>query len=231
MQEKQNKRNFHKELALSRLGETKRSIISDTLMCVDEYKTNSDIWVRFIDTGTLVHTTYSNFANGKVKDPMCPSVFGIGYLGEGDYQVKINNKTTHQYMTWQSMLRRCYSMVAQLRYPCYKGCTVDKRWLNYQNFAKWYDANYYEIEGETISLDKDILVKGNKVYSESTCLFIPKSINTMFARCSDKNRILKKLETYKGKMPDNVYNSVYMRLQTDEIAPTPIETISQSSVV
>ncbi|MCM3444363.1 hypothetical protein [Metabacillus halosaccharovorans] len=227
MEEKQSKRNFFKELALSRLGETRLSEISNSLMCVDEYNTHNDIWVRFIDTGTLVHTTYQNFANGKVKDPMCPSVFGIGYLGdEGEYQVKINNETTPQYMTWQSMLRRCYSFISLIKYPCYKGCSVDNRWLNYQVFGKWYDENYYDIEGETISLDKDILVEGNKVYSESTCLFVPKSINTMFARCKDKNRILNKLETYKGKMPDDVYNKVYIRLTTDEIVPTPIDTIS-----
>ena len=29
-------------------------------------------------------------------------------------------------------------------------------------------------------LDKDILVKGNKVYSSETCIFVPQKINTLF---------------------------------------------------
>ena len=31
-------------------------------------------------------------------------------------------------------------------------------------------------------LDKDILVKGNKVYSPETCIFVPKTINSLFTK-------------------------------------------------
>jgi hypothetical protein len=36
-------------------------------------------------------------------------------------------------------------------------------------------------------LDKDILIKGNKVYSPETCIFIPSEINTLFVK-NDVNR-------------------------------------------
>ena len=45
----------------------------------------------------------------------------------------------------------------------YTNCEVDEDWLNFQNFAKWYKENYYEIEGEQMELDKDILYKHNKL--------------------------------------------------------------------
>ena len=56
-----------------------------------------------------------------------------------------------------------------------------------QNMCKWLEENYYEIPGEQMCLDKDILYKGNKIYSRNTCIFVPQRINTLFVKC-DKNR-------------------------------------------
>ena len=89
------------------------------------------------------------------------------------------------------MLKRCYSKDYQNKKPTYIGCEVYNEWLNFQSFAKWFEENYYEIEGETIALDKDILVKNNKIYSPNTCVFVPERINTLFTK-ADKSR---------GKLP------------------------------
>ena len=85
------------------------------------------------------------------------------------------------------MLERCYSKEKRYKNPTYEDCTVCKEWHNFQNFAKWYEENYYEIEGEKMCLDKDILVKGNKIYSPSTCILVPNRINVLFCK-SDKVR-------------------------------------------
>ena len=53
--------------------------------------------------------------------------------------------------------------------------------------AKWIDENYYEVPGEKMCLDKDIVYKGNKVYSRETCIFVPQRINKLFVK-SDKAR-------------------------------------------
>ena len=63
-----------------------------------------------------------------------------------------------------------------MRHPTYKDVTVCEEWHNFQNFAKWFEDNY--VEG--FELDKDILVKGNKIYSPETCCFVPKEINSLF---------------------------------------------------
>ena len=81
------------------------------------------------------------------------------------------------------MLKRCYDSKLHEKYPTYIDCEVDKKWLDYQNFAKWYENNYYEIEGQKMTLDKDILCKGNKIYSPETCIFVPERINTLFIKC------------------------------------------------
>ena len=83
------------------------------------------------------------------------------------------------------MLKRCYSSKFQEKNPSYKGCYVCDNWLYYSNFKKWYDENYYEIDGKILQLDKDILVKGNKVYSPDTCVFVPKFINSLFTKCQN----------------------------------------------
>ena len=71
----------------------------------------------------------------------------------------------------------------QEKQPSYIGCLVDEEWHNFQNFAEWFEDNY--VEGW--HLDKDILIKGNKIYSPETCCFVPLEINSLFTK-SDKIR-------------------------------------------
>ena len=80
------------------------------------------------------------------------------------------------------MLGRCYNPKYQEKEPSYKGCMVEEYLLNFQHAAEWYNENYYEIPGEKMCLDKDILCKGNKVYSREACIFVPKRINNLFTK-------------------------------------------------
>jgi hypothetical protein len=80
----------------------------------------------------------------------------------------------HIYQKWISMLKRCYSDKYHALHPSYSQCCVCDEWLVLSNFRKWFIDNY--IDG--YELDKDILCKGNKVYSPNTCCFVPKEINT-----------------------------------------------------
>lgn len=153
-----------------------------TIMKIVSYKNTHKLWVKF-EKGGLVQSTWQNFCNGNIKNPYDSSVYGIGFIGEGDYKVSEKCKSTRQYKTWQSMLGRGYDDKYHITHPSYIGCSVSEEWHNFQNFAKWYDENYYEFEGLPTELDKDILVKGNKVYSSENCVFVPHSINKLFLRC------------------------------------------------
>jgi hypothetical protein len=117
-----------------------------------------------------------------MNNKFIPTVCGVGYLGEGAYKSTIKHKKTSQYETWTKMLKRCYTENMLKVYPTYKDCKVYYGWLNFQNFAKWYDENYYQIECERMELDKDILIKGNKIYSPEACIFVNREINSLFVR-------------------------------------------------
>lgn len=178
-------RGSYREQALSRVGETRRNNMG-SLMTVDTYNNSSDVWVRFIETGNMVNTTWSSFLLGNVKSVYDKSKYGIGYIGEGEYKVSENGVFSQAYIVWSSMLARIFSHDLQKKQPTYIGCTLAEEWLNYQNFAEWFEDNYYEIEGHRTHLDKDILVKGNKHYSPETCVFVPQFINGLFLRRAAK---------------------------------------------
>lgn len=76
--------------------------------------------------------------------------------------------------TWTSMLRRCYSVKYQDRFPTYKDCTVSDEWLSFSNFRSWMMTQNWEGK----ELDKDLLIKGNKIYSPDTCVFVSQAVNS-----------------------------------------------------
>lgn len=172
---------------IDRIGETGTNNFGSEMIIV-EYRGchNVDIYFPKHDY-TTKGVQYGDFKKGKIKSPYDRSIFRIGYLGEGKYKTKENGKITKCYQTWHDMLRRCYDEKLHEKQPTYIGCKVCEEWLCFQNFAEWYNENYYEIKGERICLDKDILVKKNKIYSPEACMFVPEKINILFVKC-DKSR-------------------------------------------
>lgn len=153
-------------------------------MVITKYRNAMDIDVYFPEYDYITkNVQYGNFKKGNIKCPYERRYYGIGYLGEGEYEVRENGKLTKVFTTWHSMLQRCYSEKYHGRQPTYIDCKVCKEFHNFQNFAKWYENNYYKVEGERMHLDKDILLKGNKIYSKETCIFVPERINTLFTKC------------------------------------------------
>ena len=157
-------------------------------MIIKRYRTNKDIDVYFPKYNwTAKHVIYKNFKNGQIKCPYERRYFNVGYLGEGKYMVSENRKLKQEYKIWYDMLRRCYDPKLHERYTTYENCKVEDYLLNFQHMGEWIENNYYEVPGEKMCLDKDILYKGNKIYSRDTCIFVPQRINALFTK-SDKTR-------------------------------------------
>ena len=155
-------------------------------MKIIEYISYDNITVLFLDTNTIVEKReYAKFLSGQIRNPEYPTVCGVGYIGSGEYKSFINGHITKEYQCWRDMIRRVYGDTEKSKF--YKNCSISKEWYNFQNFAKWYKDNYYQIDNERMELDKDIIYKGNKIYSPDTCIFVPQFINKIFTK-NNKNR-------------------------------------------
>ena len=111
-------------------------------------------------------------------------VQGIGTKGTlyPTWNGKINLK---EYDIWVNMLRRCTEKLWTKR-PTYIGTTCSENFKSYSFFYEWCQTQFgfgnIDEKGKSWQLDKDILFKGNKVYSEDTCVFVPHKINTLITK-------------------------------------------------
>ena len=152
-------------------------------MIIKEYRSCMNIDVYFPEyKWTAKHVQYDNFKKGEIKCSYEPRTLGVGYLGEGKYKTRENGKVHKYYKIWHGMLTRCYDPKFHEKRPTYDGCKVEDYLLNFQHIAEWIENNYYEVPGEKMCLDKDILCKGNKIYSRETCIFVPQKIKRLFVK-------------------------------------------------
>ncbi len=172
----------------NRLGEVRENN-QGTKMKIVQYRNYNDIDVEFMDDFhyTKRHQAYSNFRTGSIKNPYDKTICGVGYIGVGEYQTGTKTKHTEEYQNWTCMIRRCYDESLKDRYSAYYGdCIVCEEWHCFQTFAKWWNDNIYRVGTERMHLDKDILVRGNRIYSPKTCLIVPQRINMLFKKKPNK---------------------------------------------
>lgn len=117
--------------------------------------------------------------NKSIDNMNSKMVYGVGF---DDSTINSNPIAVSK---WYGMFKRCYGKSYHKTHPTYIDCAVDERWFLFSNFEKWFnDKENGYIEG--YHLDKDILVKGNKVYSPDTCCFVPREINSLFIKNDSK---------------------------------------------
>jgi len=142
-----------------------------------EYISNKNVVVKFVDTGYVTQTTLSEIQRGSVKDRLRASVFGVGVVG--DAPTRIDGKELREYVLWSGVVERCYCGKAQGRNAkSYEDCSMSENFRYYHYFKDWCN-NQIGFDQAGWELDKDILVKGNRIYSEDVCVFVPHAINSL----------------------------------------------------
>ena len=145
-----------------------------------KYNDNKNVEIQFLNTGFEKSVQLVHIKNGDVKDPYVPSVCGVGIIGT-KYPVSEGGVLTKEYKLWCHVLERCYSVTYQKKQPTYEGCEVSDNFKSYEYFYEWCNEQI-GFGNDGFELDKDLLIKGNKVYNESTCVFIPNEINLLLTK-------------------------------------------------
>ena len=180
-----------------------------------KYNDSRNVEIQFLKTGYETSVELGNIKSGSVKDLYSPSVYGAGITGT-KYPPTINGVITKEYDLWQSMLQRCYSKNFQKKHQTYEGCEVSDNFKSYEYFYEWCNKQIgfsNDGDGNPFQLDKDLLIKGNKVYSETTCVFLPREINLLLVKrevlrgkhligvswCNTKKAFVAQVNKNKGK--------------------------------
>lgn len=155
-----------------------------TLMKIIEYNSSQSIVIEFQDGHkNRLKCKYCQFKEGTLTSPYDKTVLNVGYIGEGKYNFK---DYPIIWKCWHDLLTRNYDAYFINKHLTYKDCFIEEDLLCFQNFAKWFEENYYDCNGEQMCLDKDILIKGNKIYSKDSMIFVPQSINKLFIKQQNK---------------------------------------------
>ena len=127
-------------------------------------------------------------------------------VNNGKYPTKRNGVHLKEYTMWRNMISRCYSEEIQKIRPTYKNCTVSDNFKDYSYFYEWCQNQIgFGLDGW--SLDKDLLFKGNKIYSDDTCVFIPDEINSL----------LTKRQNFRGDHPIGVHFVKHIKKYAAEV--------------
>ena len=145
-----------------------------------KYNDSGNVEIQFLKTGFKTTVRLGSIRIGSVKDPYSASVYDVGISGT-KYPPTINDVKTKEYGLWQNMLERCYSNSSKKRRPTYKDCKVSENFKSFEYFYEWCHKQI-GFGNEGWQLDKDLLTKGNKVYSEDSCIFIPNEINLLLTK-------------------------------------------------
>lgn len=134
--------------------------------------------VKFINSGYETKVGTGRIKDRNIKDRLSSTVVGGGIIGD---EMKAP-QTHHLYNRWWNMLNRCYNPNAS-RYPLYgaKGVYVCEEWKYFPNYVRDISSKdsyekILEFPNEW-DIDKDILIRGNKCYSNATTLIVEKKIN------------------------------------------------------
>ncbi len=149
-----------------------------------KYNGSKNVEIQFLKTGYQTSVRLGDIRNGNLKDPYSPSVYSIGIVGT-KYPISEGGVLTKEYILWTHMLQRCYSDSYKKKQPTYEGCEVGDNFKYYEYFYEWCNKQIgFGNEGDEnpFHLDKDLLIKGNKVYSENTSVFIPREINQVLVK-------------------------------------------------
>ena len=154
---------------------------------VIHYDSSVKVKVRFVESGFERLARLTDILKGEVRDNSVSTVFNFGICDIAGY---VNGVNTAEYVYWVCMLERCYEKSGRSG-ASYLDCTVSQKFRRLSDFSRWCEnqTGFKNVDdkGRKYHLDKDILVKGNKIYPPETCCFVPQEVNKLLLK-RDRSR-------------------------------------------
>lgn len=156
----------------------------------------------------LIYVTYNEY------EKLYKKVIEVSELNREQEYLNFNTvKGNPAYHIWNCIYLRCYGNNAN---RCY-GSTMCDLWREDTDaFAEWYSVNYYECNGETMMVDKDLLCRGNTEYASDKCCLLPQTINLALASATKRrnfyNKHIKTKDFPVGVSYDASKNKYYARI-------------------
>ena len=193
---------------------------------VIEYQDSRTVNIVFDGYEKHIKTLRSDhLREGKFKNNYKPVLFGVGYIGEGKYRPRDNAFMKMVYDTWKNMIARGYSDETKAKQPTYVSVSVCEDWFNFQNFADWMIN--HEFSGLGYHLDKDLISRGNKLYSKENCTLLPRELNAVL---SVKNTLIKGIPTGVHKVGNRYLAKFRLGKEGDKVLGT-FKTPEEASAV
>lgn len=169
-----------------RVGEEKLNN-QGCLMKIIEYNASKDVVVEFQDEyKTIIKSQYHHFDDGTIQNPYYPTIYGVGILGNKYNTMLPNGRRTKEYETWRNIIWRSFDKKYKEWKPTYQDVTCCEEWLLFENFYEWLHSqenfDKWMLLRNKGAIDKDILIKGNKLYSPETCCLVSQKVNSLFIK-------------------------------------------------
>lgn len=159
-----------------------------------DYYNARDVTIKFLNTGNVRKTGTSELKKGEIRDNEAFPVYAVGVMDIPN-ELRRCHPVPKEYSIWNGIRQRCYNENTRDKLPSYKDVEMSENFKFYSYFKDWckYQIGFNE---DGWHLDKDILSKGAKIYSEDTCCFVPPEINSLIL----------KADRIRGKYPIGVYH-------------------------
>ena len=205
---------------------------------INDQKRNR-IWHK---DGDETNNWYKNLIyvnNGEYKDLKAGKITWQELNIEQEYIEYENKATQIAYRVYDGIKVRCKDTTENDKIGrCYNKSTMCKEWLDDpKSFIKWYLEHYYEVDNESMAVDKDLFGDGSGMYAPKFCCILPQSLNSMLSNCKkhylegqEKEDVLPLGVRYNGKI-DKYYAQITLFGTTDLITlsnwDTPEEAFAE----
>lgn len=183
---------------------TPEDLVADTFL--KSYRNRCKIWHK---DGDYSNNWYKNLlfvTNEDYQKLKMGSITWESLNYEQEY-VEYENKASHKAMSVYYQIReRCGDIAGKDNiHNCYEKSAMYQCWLDEpKEFVKWYLEGYYEVDGESMAVDKDLFGDGSGMYHPDFCCILPQGLNTMLA---NNKKHYKEGETKDNTLPLGVrYN-------------------------